>query len=1122
MNIFKNRNAASSNIVVDDNKPDLAGNRLSENDLNSYLTKVSQFTDLLPAIMEGIRQLSSADSQHLSAIQEFQGKLTEIFHGQEEIAGYSAMVLEASQDYNRVIQETEQVLKSLIASFEESLGINLMLTEGLESLSVTSQRLQELVSVMSEMSLTISQVSRNAEIKAFHAGNVGRGFGVIAENMSKLSEELRKAAGKAPLLDSSLREKISRSVLGLGQAKELAANLKDSSAAMDEELRDIYQANQKIMQGFQEMQRYSENQAEIRDHLLAGIADITEVTANLGINQEVVASVLTTEMAGVGQIEFIREQLEKAKGIWHKQPTAGILREIAIKLRYIQSSLGYSVNRWHGLQESVTGLKTTALQEEKISAQVWSEMEKLFGSIDGMGEEVQQIGIRLESVSIRAAEMQKNLKSSTENLGLLGGLLSQFRSINTAIAQDLDQLQSTGEGIRSFAEQVKLLAFYSAVEVADMGQWTRELEPIVAQTRNLAMQAENDSAKMIPMLEELKEQFSETQAVLERNIETVNLNLADILKADTSLNMVVEETRRFSGIELSAKESISSQSANRANLVDVYSHYASTFHAVSGNLEMVQRLFRQAHEALLGFGQISGQLLGQIDDRVVREESGGELNLYLTSDPLTLDPAMRTDATSNEVAAQIFEGLVQFDAGVNVIPGIATYWSISSDGQEWTFNLKKGVKFHNGREVTSDDIKYSLERLLNPSLNSPNAHFVDMIEGANDFRAGRANSVKGIKPIDPYTISIRLESAYMPFLANLASGVTAIVPMEEAMKQDGHLSRNPVGTGPFRLDQWIPGQRIELSRFEDYYEQKISLKKITFHTDIPEDQRLGKLEAREIDQLEVRGREREIVSAKERFKIETLAALNIQYVCINVNMSTPFVDKRVRQAINYAIDKKKLIEDSSLRSEATPAKGVFPPGLAAYNADLQGYPYDPDKAKDLLAQAGYPGGLPGEYLMDVRDTREQLERADIIISYCRKVGIMLRANPLSWRDLLERSYEGQSILSVRGWSSDNGDPDNFLYPLFHSKNWGRPGNTSFYKSQKVDEMLVRALAVRNPVERLAFYRDIEQQVVEDAPWIFLYHSMKYMATNPYVHGYRIRPMGAARLKDCWMEPGVKI
>jgi peptide/nickel transport system substrate-binding protein/oligopeptide transport system substrate-binding protein len=1116
MKIFQRNNSQGTAVAVEKTGHSYE-NRLSEKDLNNYLTKIGQFTDLLPAIMEGIKQLSAADNIHLTVIQEFQDKLTEIFRGQEEISGYSAMVLDTSLDYNQVVLETEALLKSLITSFDQSLELNRQLTGGLESLSEVSKQLQDLVAVMTEMSLAISQVSRNAEIKAFHAGNVGRGFGVIAENMNLLSQELRKTAGKAPGLDSSLKEKIARAVQGLSRAKELAASLKDGSTAMEAELADIYQANQLIVQGFQEMRRHSDSQQEIKDRLLSGIADISGITANLGISQEVVASVLTTEMASVGQIEFVREQLETARAAWQKSPSPSILREIAIKLKHLQSALGFSVSHWHGLQESVIGLKSTALQEEKISTQVWAEMERLFGGIDGLGNGVQQVVLMLESVTSRADGLQKNLKTSTDNLGLLRSLLDEFRATSDGISRDLTDLQETGQGIRSFAEQVKLLAFYSAVEVADMGQWTKELEPIVSQTRGLALQAESDSAKMTPMLEELQKQFLRTVSLLDRNIEMVGLNLTDISQADISLNKVLGETARLSAIGSSAKIGIDAQAADRNGLVEVYSHYANSFRAVSSNLEMIQRLFKQAHESLLGFGQIAGQLFGQIDERIIKEDLGGILKLTLPSEPLTLDPAMRTDATSNEVVAQIFEGLVQFDAGLNVLPAIATHWSISADGLEWTFNLKKGVKFHNGRELTSDDVRYTLERLLSPALNSPNAYFVDMIEGSADFRAGRDNSVKGIRIVDSHALVIRLESAYMPFLANLASSVTAIVPKEEVVKAGGNLRNNPIGAGPFMFKQWIPGSKIELARFNDYYEQKLSLKGIIYHTDISEDQRSQKLERREIDQLEVRGREREAIGARGNCRMEKLPALNVQYICINVSMSTPFVDKRVRQALNYALDKNNLIDASSLRAEATVARGVFPPGLAAYNPDLEGYAYNPEKAKALLAEAGYAGGLPGEYLMDIRDNREQMERAEIIINQCRKAGIILKANPLPWKDLLERSYEGQSVLSVRGWSSDNGDPDNFLYPLFHSKNWGRPGNTSFYKSLKVDEMLIRALAVRNPVERLDFYREIERLVVEDAPWVFLYHSMKYTATNPYVHGYRIRPMGAARLKDCWME-----
>lgn len=1116
MKLFTKHRSISAKAPV--TRDDPGDGRLPEGEVKAYLARIGQFTNLLPSIMEAIGRLSQADDAHLTGIQDFQEKLAEIFQGQEEIAGHSAMVLETGQDYGRLIQEAGGVLRSLIGSFEESLFQNQKLSESLARLSDRSRQLQELASLMSEMSLTISQVSRNAEIKAYHAGSAGRGFAVIAENMNKLSLELMESASQAPRLDSAIRESIEGIELGLSQSKDMAEELKVRSQAMERDLSEISQDNALILSGFQEMKQLSASQSAIREQLLSGMANITEITANLGISQEVVASVLNTEMASVGQIDFLREQAEQAQNLWGERPGPAVLRELMIKLRHLQFELTSSVGRWQGLEGAIGSLKGSALQEERLSSDTWSRLKQLFGSIDGIGQQVRQIGDRVGKVLSRTEDLRANLISGRNNLVLLKQLQDGMQQDCQEISRDLDQLKEVGRGIGSFSEQVKLLAFYSAVEITEMGQWGKELQPIVDQTRSLAIQAGGDSTKIQPILEELDREFRQTMEALSLGRSLATANLDQIGRADFSLNIFINEAEKISRIGQAARTGIDSQEAGRRDLMEVYSRYSQSFRAVTGELDTIQKLFLQAHQTLSGFGQESARILGQLDDRVVQRNPGGLLKLALPSEPLTLDPALRTDATSNEVVAQLYEGLVQFDAGVNLIPGIATHWNISGDGREWTFFLRKKVKFHNGRELTAEDVKYSLERLLDPAINSPNAYFVDMIEGAADMQSGRSSSVKGIRVLDRYSLRITLQSAYMPFLANLAATVTAIVPREEAIRPDRSLSANPVGCGPFRLKQWVPGQRLDLERFDDYYSPRVSLQGVSFVFNPPPEARIGMLSSGELDQLEIRGRERQEMHVANRCRLEKLEALNIQYICINVNLATPFVDKRVRQALNLCIDKVGMIESSSLKEEAIVARGVFPPGLAAYNQSLEGYSYDPGRAAALLSQAGYSQGLPGEYLLDIRDNQDQRDRAELIINDCRKVGVNLKANPLAWKDLLERSYQGQAILSVRGWSSDNGDPDNFLYPLFHSRNWGRPGNTSYFKSARIDEMLVRALAIRNPLERLNFYREIEKLVVEEAPWVFLYHSLKFVATNDYVHGYRIRPMGAARLKDCWVEP----
>jgi dipeptide transport system substrate-binding protein len=310
---------------------------------------------------------------------------------------------------------------------------------------------------------------------------------------------------------------------------------------------------------------------------------------------------------------------------------------------------------------------------------------------------------------------------------------------------------------------------------------------------------------------------------------------------------------------------------------------------------------------------------------------------------------------------------------------------------------------------------------------------------------------------------------------------------------------------------------VAVERFDQYYEQRVSLEAVHWTIGLDNQQRLERFTAGGLDAANLHERDRTTLKASGAAIIKSVSSLNIQYLCINVSHDTPFRHKLVRQALNHAIDKQALIESSDLRGEAIAAKGVFPPRMEVFNPELAGYDYDPQKARDLLEAAGFKGGLPGEYLLDTRDIATQMDRGETVKRYCQKVGIRIKLNPLSWKDLLDRAYSGQALLSFRGWSTDNGDPDNFLTPLFHSRSFGQPGNTSYLKSERIDVMIEKALAIRNPVERQSLYREIEAAVVDEAPWVFLYHSMKFDIVRPRLHGYRVRPFGAPRLKDCWLE-----
>lgn len=1099
-------------------QPDTAASRLPQEALEKYLAQVGRFTDLLPSIVQGSDQLNEMEKKHLEVIQDFSREMGDIFKKQEVMASSSTMVLETSWDYKQVIVGTQQMLEELLSSFEMALGLNDQVASSVERLGASAGQLSRLVALMADLSTNIRQLSRNAEIMSYHAGLSGKGFGIIAEKMSSLTGELERAAGQTPLTDAALRNKLAAIDGKVESIRALAGSLRDNTMAVRSRLSGIFSLNQNIIQGFEDIQQASEQQRGIREKLLRGIADISGLAENLGVSQEVVATVLATEVADAGQIDFVRDQLATARKLEAETGAVWAGRQLAIELFLMRSKLESARSRWLDLNQSIASLRQTVQNEEKIPAQLLQELEGLFQGIEQIGGKLASIDSDLSRTQASSDEIEGKLSRADEDLKKWHSWLSEMSDACLGMEEDLARLRGIGETVRSFAEQIKLLAFYSAVEAADMGQAGQDLTPLVAQARELANRANADSAQLAPLLEQIGDQFGRAQGLVNENRALLERILKEVTEANWSLSKLKESAEQFELIGRETSKLIEQQRRKRQDLAVIYTAFADSFQGVSLKLEELFRLLSRAAETLNMFGHFDAQLFDRIDRGLLGSRGGGTLRLNLNSDPMTLDPALSTDATSNEVVAQLFEGLVKFDKGANVIPGIAWHWTISSDGLTWAFHLRPGVKFHNGRELTAEDVKYSLERLLNRELKAPNAYFIDMIRGADEMLQGRSKSLSGLRVVDPHCLVITLNSPYMPFLANLAAAATSIVPREEIEKPGADFGRNPVGAGPYRLDEWQQGKSVVLEAFQYYHQHAVSVDRVRFTVGLSEQERRERFKLDELDQVDIHQGDLEEFQALGK-KVQETASLNVQYICINVSKATPFAHKLVRQAMNSAIDRQALIDRTELRGEAVLAQGVFPPTLSAYNPKLEGHPYDPELARRLLADAGFPGGPPGEYLLDIRDIKAQMDRAELVREFCREVGIKLKLNPLSWRDLLDRAYSGDSLLSFRGWSSDNGDPDNFLYPLFHSRNWGRPGNTAFFKSPLVDQMLDKALAMRNPLERLAYYREIERMIVEEAPWVFLYHSIRFSATQPWLHGYRARPMGAPRLQDCWLEPG---
>ncbi len=514
---------------------------------------------------------------------------------------------------------------------------------------------------------------------------------------------------------------------------------------------------------------------------------------------------------------------------------------------------------------------------------------------------------------------------------------------------------------------------------------------------------------------------------------------------------------------------------------------------------------------------------------------GGVLRWHILNDPPKLDPAFATDTTSDRVLNLIYECLVENDPdGKKIIPRLATHWKANKDGTVWTFYLRKGVKFHKtteggkptangGREVTAEDVKYTLERLV--KVKSPRAYFLDMIKGYKDFFNGKAKEWKGIRVLGKYTIQFELDYPFSPFLAVLAYHAFGVVPKEDAEKWGKDFNFHPVGTGPFVFKEWKHDQKVVLTRNPNYWEVDKYGDKLPYLDGVEfvviPDQTTAYMEFKKgnIDVLPDVADEF-YPEVKKTYGKEGLFQsrpwLGTYYYGFN-NQKPPFKNnKALRQAINYAIN-REAISELVAYGRLVPAKGVLPPGMPGYNPNLKGYKYDPKKAKELLKKAGYPNGLTITLQYNTSERHKRI--AEAVQAQLKEIGINLKLKNLDWGAHLDACERGETEMFRMGWVVDYVDPDNFLYVLLCSDNWGAKGNYSFYKNPKVDKLLRQARRETDWNKRMKLYQKAEQIIVDDAPWVFLFHYTVDITYNKRVKNIYLPAMGdyMTELKYVWLE-----
>lgn len=511
-------------------------------------------------------------------------------------------------------------------------------------------------------------------------------------------------------------------------------------------------------------------------------------------------------------------------------------------------------------------------------------------------------------------------------------------------------------------------------------------------------------------------------------------------------------------------------------------------------------------------------------DSVETEDEEQVLIFARGGDSESLDPGSTSDGESSRVTRQVLEGLLDFEEETfELKPGLAHDWDVSDDGLSYTFYLEEDVKFHDGTDFNAEAVKLNFDRFADPeheyAFSEDDYVYFMYATMFGGHKGDEGHVVDEVNVINDYEVEFVLNKPLGFFLQNMGMTYFAITSPAALEEYGAEINENPVGTGPFQFVSWTKDDSIILEKYDEYRQEGLpKLDKVIFEV-IPDNAaRLIALRSGDIDIMDgLNPDDAEGVEAESEFTLHARAENNFGYIGFNVQQE-PLDNQQLRHAISYAIDREAIV-DALYAGYGSPAVNPLPPNYLGYNDEVEGYQYDVDKAKELLAEAGYGDGLEIElwtmpvarpYMPDPETVSE------IIQSNLNEIGIEVTVVREEWAPYLEKTMNGEHQMYMLGWSGTNGDPDYFLSSLLHGSNIGS-SNRDYYENEEVDQLLDDAKVAVDQDERADLYKEAQVLIAEDAPMVPLVHSTPVMATSSQVKNYVPHPSTSESLEEVELE-----
>lgn len=486
--------------------------------------------------------------------------------------------------------------------------------------------------------------------------------------------------------------------------------------------------------------------------------------------------------------------------------------------------------------------------------------------------------------------------------------------------------------------------------------------------------------------------------------------------------------------------------------------------------------------------------------------------MSLCPQPVSLDPPHMQSQAELMVGQNVLEGLVKYDPKtLQARLALAESWKVSTETTTWTFRLRRGVKFHNGREVKASDVKWCWERAVNPETRSEMATLFSLIKGFDKFQSGQANELIGVKVLDDYTLKVDLRYPFAEFLQVLGHPVAAVYPKEVWEEHPADFGQSLIGTGPFKLASWEEGRELVLKKNPDYWGEKAYLDRVVFQFVENPNEAYLEYKASHLQAAEISVEHFDLAKSDLELKSElkTAPVLWVYFLGFNLSESPFSKDRNLRLALEFAIDRKAIVEEV-FKGLFIPATGIAPPGVPGFVSKQSPYEYSLEKARKYWKGAHLKQVELWYWQEDVNRNIVELVQAS-----CEKAGIQVKLSSLNYDAYRDKLARSKGIFFAAGWIADYPSLDYFLYPLFHSS---ERGNTNFfsYENPTVDRLLKQGRAELSQRERYQLYTRAEREVLKDAPIIPLWFARRAYLVQPQVQGLEWNSLGYVDFSKVWL------